>query len=229
VWGSEDLLPIVGLNGRRSDARLAEINPVFAEIALQAGVDYRSHVVIGGDHGNSEPPIDLLLAEVERTRGAPPTEIEHTFRYIHQADTAWVEGHEWLGDAWLTPWPTSEVEAGEPSAAEEATILRELLGTIDAAVAANTISVDTTHLADLTVWLLDGLIDFSSPVSVIHNGRVVFSGEVRPDPGVVLTQTLRTGDVVRLRWAGIRIVDGAAHIVTTADVFPDIARGILPG
>lgn len=227
VWGSEDDLNIPGLNFRRSPRRLNELDREFAAIA--AGVPgYRAIEVTGADHGSIRPPLDETLTMLATPRGRAPATIRHLFRYVHQADTAWVEGHEWSGDAWLTPWPTPEMEAGLPPA-DEAAILLDLMGSIAASADDNTLHVVTTHLADLTVWLLTDLVDFERPITVVWNGSVVFAGTVTPDPAVALVQAERTRDFSRLRWGGIRIVDGIAHVVDGSDSFPPVARGIVIG
>lgn len=229
VWGSNDLTNIPGLNGRRSDTRLAEINRLFAPIAEAAGIAYSPIEVPDAGHDDVLPPLDATLEMLTLRRGSPPTSVSHRFRYIHQADTAWVEGHEWKGAGWLTPWPSPEVESGAASPEEEAAQIQSLLGSIVGDLEANTIRLTTTHLADLTIWLLDDLIEFSEPVTVVHNGTEVFSGMVEPDLAVALSQAVRTADFERLRWGGIRIVDGIAHVVTSDDEFPDLARGITFG
>jgi hypothetical protein len=228
VWGSEDDLNIPGLNFRRSPRRLAELDREFAAIA--AGVPgYRPIEVDGADHGSIRPPPDEMLDLLEAPRGAVPTTVRHLFRYIHQADTAWVEGNEWSGDAWLEPWPSLEMEAGSLAPDEEAAALRSLLGSIDGTVSDNRIDVTTTHLSDLAIWLPDGLVDFDHPIVVVWNGTVVFDGFVERDLAVALVQAERTRDFSRLRWAGIRIVDGAAHVIDGTDVFPPVARGVVIG
>ena len=230
VWGSEDDLNIPGLNFRRSPHRLAGLNSDLGPVAAAAGLGlYTAVEVSGADHNTVRPPLDLTLEHLAQRRGAPPIEIHQVFRYIHQADTAWIEAHEWLGEAWLAPWPSPEIEAGSATPAEEAAAIRSLLGSIDAVAGDNTIQVTTSHLADFTVWLSEDLIEFDAPVVIVWNGSTVFAGSIEPDPGVALVQAERTRDFSRLRWAGIRITDGAAHVVTTDDSFPAVARGVLIG
>jgi predicted esterase len=228
VWGAEDDLTIPGLNFRRSPRRLNELDREFATIAADVP-GYSAIEIAGADHGSIRPPLDTTLELLDRTRGPVPTSIVQLFRYIHQADTAWVEGHEWWGEAWLTPWPIPEMEAGSLTPDEEATALRSLLGSIEATARDNVIDVVTTHLSDLTIWLPDGLADFDRPITVIWNGAVVFDGIVDQDLAVALVQADRTRDHSRLRWAGIRIVDGVAHIVDVQDTFPPVARGVVIG
>lgn len=228
VWGSEDDLNIPGLNFRRSTRRLAELDREFSRIAADVP-GYVGIEVQGADHGTIRPPLDETLTLLAAPRGEVPTTIHHLFRYIHQADTPWVEGHEWSGPAWLAPWPTPAMEAGSLSAQEEAEILRALVGSIDASASENRIDVTTEHLSDLTIWLLDDVVDLDRPVTVVWNGAVVFEGPIGKDVGVALVQAERTRDFLRLRWAGVRIVDGEAHAVTTEDVFPPVARGVVAG
>jgi predicted esterase len=228
VWGSEDDLNIPGLNFRRSPRRLDELDREFAAIATDVP-GYTAIEVEGADHGSIRPPLETTLELLEQSRGPVPGTISQVFRYIHQADTAWVEGHEWEGEAWLVPWPTAEMEAGSLTPDEEAAALRSLLGSIDATTVDNRFEVTTTHLADFTIWLPLDLVDFDRPVTVLWNGRIVFDGRIEQDPAVALVQAERTRDFSRLRWAGIRIVDGTAHVVDADDTFPPVARGVVIG
>ncbi|MCP3975170.1 MAG: hypothetical protein GY720_11840 [bacterium] len=230
VWGAEDTTNIPGLNGRDSPARMASLNRQLVGLLSDLRTSSYTPVEIEGlGHSDVYPPQDLLWSYLEAMRGPVPSEISHTFRFIHQADTAWVEGHEWEGEGWLAADIEYSPREGESEREAEARAIHDLLGRIAANVADNRITVTTTHLADFTIWLDPSLVDLGSPVTVVHNGSTVFEGTVAPDVGVALGQAVRSGDLDRIRHGGIRIVDGVTHVVTTADVFPDIVRGISLG
>ncbi|VAV92759.1 hypothetical protein MNBD_ACTINO02-2976 [hydrothermal vent metagenome] len=227
VWGDQDNTNIPGLNFRDASEGLAELNRRFGRLADGMGLDNYSAVELPGvGHGDVTLEAATLIDFLRVTRGPVPTSIDHSFRYIHQADTTWVEGHEWEGADWLDPALEVVVAPGETEREAEGRVIAGLLGSIKASAAGNSIELTTTHLSDLTVWLTDDLVDFDQPITIVHNGIEVFSGMVTRDYGVALIQAERNYDFPRIRWAGIRIVSGKAHIVTTADVFPDIAREI---
>jgi hypothetical protein len=63
-------------------------------------------------------------------------------------------------------------------------------------------------------------------VTVELAGRRVFSGILRPDLAVCLSQAARTLDFDRLRWAGLRIdAHGKAEVVTGTTAFPPLLPG----
>ncbi len=229
VWGAEDDLSIPGLNGRRSGDTLSAQNKRLESLIPALGLDKYVHVRLEDvGHSNAHPSAEQLLDVLTLERPAPPTEVDHRFRYIHQATAYWIEGHTWEGDAWIGTWPTFSQQAGED---EEEALVRaifEQLGRIQASIEGQQITVETSHLADLTIWLSDGMIDWSQSISVEYEGESVFDGVVERDVGVALAQAERTLDFDRLRWAGIRLdtLTRTAHIVTPTEEFPPILREI---
>ena len=100
-------------------------------------------------------------------------------------------------------------------------LLGELRGEIDG----QTLRVERRHLEELTVWLGDGMVDWSRPVRLELDGATVFEGKVERDLAVCLNEAARTRDFDRLRWAGLR-VDGRGRVrpVTAATRFPPLIR-----
>lgn len=229
VYGADDASNIPGLNGRKQAITNAEQAQLMERIAAEFGMDrYRVIGLEGVGHSGVYPAVEEALVPLTAERSPLPTEFTHSFRYIHQADAYWVEGHEWSGDAWLTPWPETEALPGETDNAALDRTIHALLGRIDASIDGQTLVVDTDHLADYTIWFHEGMIDWSEPVTVVANDATVFNGLVTPSVDVALSQAARVYDFDRLRLAGIRVnpVDGTAKLVTGEDEFPDIARGI---
>ena len=75
----------------------------------------------------------------------------------------------------------------------------------------------------MTVWVGEGMVDWRRPITVDLAGRRVFSGMLKPDLFVCLSQVARTLDFDRLRWAGIWIdARGKAEPVTGKTVFPPL-------
>jgi pimeloyl-ACP methyl ester carboxylesterase len=229
VYGSDDTSNIPGLNGRKQAITNAEQGELVARLALELGLDrYEVIRLEGVGHSGAYPAVDQALVPLSAVRPPLPKSFSHSFRYIHQADAYWVEGHEWLGDAWLAPWPDVRVNPGETEEQALARTIHELLGRIDASIDGQTILVDTERLADYTVWLSDGMVNWDEPITLVANGVAVFEGIVRPSVEVALAQAARTYDFSRIRLAGIRInvTTGTAHIVSPTEDFPDIVRGI---
>lgn len=229
IYGEGDTLNIVGLNGRPQNITLAEQGELVESLTNELGLERYSVVGLGGvGHSGVFPTTEQALVPLSARRAALPEQFSHSFRYIHQADAFWIEGHEWLGDGWLAVWPEMDPEVGETDEAALDRTIHSLLGRIDASVEGQTITVATQHLSDFTVWLHDGMIDWSQPIILTVNGNEIFDGIVNPSIEVALAQALRTYDFDRLRLAGIRVnvSTRTAHIVTQTESFPDIVRGI---
>jgi hypothetical protein len=66
-------------------------------------------------------------------------------------------------------------------------------------------------------------------VTVVHNGREVFTGRIERDLGVALAQARRTRDFDRIRWAGVRVdaEAGTARPVTPDEELPPVLREVL--
>lgn len=184
------------------------------------------HEIHGKGHGGIAPPRHLFDRVLAAERVHHPAQIDHRFRYLHQAHAYWVEGHVWSGPAWDRPRPPVRRQRGETEGAALWRTLRELLGEIRGWVEGQRVTVETRKLGDLTVWFGDGMIDWQRPVTLVHNGREVFRGVLVPGPAVALAQAVRTRDFSRLRWAGIRIDAGrgSARVVKGEDPFPPILR-----
>ena len=232
VWGADDTINIPGLNGRDSPARLVDLNRRLVALLDEMAVEnYTPLELEDTGHSGAYPPGEMVVRLLEGRRHLPPSSIDHTFRHIHQAHAGWVEGHEWAGEQWLEPQLpiTSEHRLSEEAAAQEAAAIEERLGRIVAMISDNQVTLDTSHLADVTIWLFPDLVDFDAPISVVYNGREVFSDRVEPDLGVSLAYAACWLDFDRLVHAGIRITSGEAMVVRASDSFPPVVRGIWLG
>lgn len=237
VWGGRDGLDVPGLNARGSAGTMSQVNRHLGALLREHGAPtVIHHEVPRAGHGGARPPKKLLLDLLGRSRASAPAEIEHWFRYVHQAHAYWVEGHAWQGELWEEPWPRAEPRPGEPKDDARWRAIRERLGLIRATHAtagpdgSQRIAVETRHLADLTVWIEEGMIDWDRPVTVTHNGREIFRGRLEPSLAVALAQAHRTRDLDRIRWAGVRVdaEKGTGRVVTAGDDLPPVLREVLP-
>ena len=236
VWGGRDRLDVPGLNARGSAGSMSELNRRLGPLLTAHGATSVDHVEVpGAGHGGATPPRERMLDLLRRERVATPLRVEHHFRYIHQGHAYWVEGNRWLGRAVGRALAGGNaVEAGGANEDPAWRAIRDRLGSIRGAVEIDgdrqRIVIETRHLADLTVWIEDGMIDWERPVTVVHNGAEVFSGRLERDLGVALAQARRTRDFDRLRWAGVRIdaAAGTAHVVTAGEELPPALVEVLP-
>jgi predicted esterase len=74
-------------------------------------------------------------------------------------------------------------------------------GAITASVKNNEFKIETSCVKAFSIYLSQGLVDPSKPVSVTVNGRKVFSGKVEVDNELILEEFLRTKDRTYLPFA----------------------------
>lgn len=222
VWGGRDDVPVFATDGRTLYT-IAECNRRF--IALTEGLDLPITHFGYPDrgHGGLDVPSHLLSPLLDQRRPAYPKSVDHTFRHAHQGRAYWLEAHTWEGLQWNTNLPPIDPVPGESDEEAFGRAVRERLGRLAGRVEGQVLAVETSHVQSLTVWVGDEMMSWNKPVKLRVNGKNVFTGKLRPDLLVCLTQAARTRDFDRLRWAGLR-VDGKpkATVVTGKTPFPPL-------
>lgn len=221
VWGAKDTADDAGRTSPHSG--IAGINRKIAQLAAQSKLPIVTHEYADRGHGDIAPPPDILAAWLSARRIPYPKAGRLRFRHVCQAQTAWLEGGKWNGPQWDDKPMVLEFREGEkdwdPNAqrAAEGRAYRSRLGELAGEVNGQAIRVRRKNLSQITVWLGDGMIDWSQPVTIDASGQVDFKGKLEPNLLVCLTQAARTRDFERLRWAGVRIQSGKAALVLTGD------------
>jgi predicted esterase len=219
VWGSEDNLPVYGIDLRTVTGVASRLNETrVTELTKELKLDVMNYRVRGGGHAY-EPPEDLFAKLLEKRRNQYPLSIRHRFRYLVQGRAYWLEALSWDGDQWgLRPRELSS-KVGESREQVIGRMISELSGQLDGEIAGQEIRILHQHVGSLIVWLGDGMFDWNKPIRVTANGQEAFHGEVKRDLYVCLTEAARTYDFDRLRWAGLRLVkDGRVAVLTTDDL-----------
>lgn len=220
VWGARDDLTVRSIDGRPIGS-IAELSRRFADWTKGLSPLVENVELPGRNHGDVSPPGDRLARLLEGRRADLPRRVEHRFRHLHQGRAYWLEAHAWSGPRWDADLPAPQPQAGESRDQALGRALEELLGLLRGEVAGQTVTVETRHVRDLTVWVGDGLLDWSRPVKIVRDGRTVFEGLLQPDLRVCLEQARRRQDLDRLLWAGVRLgADFTAAPVTGDTVFP---------
>ena len=221
VWGSEDTLAVLGARTLAPVGGIAEMNRRLVEWTRGMSLPLRNFEIPGRGHGGAEPPRAALLALLAGRREQAPPVVEHDFRHLHQGHAYWLEADSWQGGHWGGEPPAYARQPGESDDQAFGRATAALLGRLRGEIAGQTLAVERQHVGDLTVWIGDGMIDWGREVVVKVAGRQVFSGTLRPDLLVCLTQAARTFDFDRLRWAGVRVdAHLAARPVTGRTPFP---------
>lgn len=219
VWGSNDRLPVLGIDIKTPQGVNSELNE---KLRTMTGNNVEHHAIPGGGH-SFDPPRDKVLAALSRQREQYPQRVRQRFRYLSQSRASWIEPLKWEGDRWGVGPKQIDDRPGESRESAIARMIDDCLGAVDAEVVGQEIRIRTKHVAEFVVWFGDGMIDFAKPVRVIWNDKLVFEGAIERDLGVCLNEAWRTRDFDRLRWAGLRVrSDGTAARVTMDDELPAV-------
>lgn len=222
VWGGRDSLTVIGNDGRRKTG-IADMNRRFIAWTKGMPLPVRHVEIPGKGHGGLTVPQGPLSDLLAARRVHYPLQVDHTFRHLHQGRAYWLEAHEWQGGHWGDKTPKTARRPGESEEQAFGRGVRGLLAHLKGTIEGQAITVETEHVQQLTVWLGDGMIDWSRPVTLDLGGRRVFSGTLQPDLALCLAQAARTFDLDRLRWAGLRL-DHHGHVepVTAETRFPPL-------
>ncbi|CAN5612739.1 hypothetical protein BH09PLA1_BH09PLA1_13160 [soil metagenome] len=204
VWGSNDRLAVLGIDLQTPQGTNHELNQKLIPIAKKMNLPITSYIVKGGGH-SFEPPRDLMLQMLKKTRLNYPREISKRFRYLNQARADWIEGLSWDGDQWGLGRRELPDVPGQSREQAIAQMLEATLGSIHGKVEAQDISISFSHLGELAIWFGESMIDWSKPIRVSANGKIVFEGMIERDVRIALSQAMRTRDFDRIRWAGLKI------------------------
>lgn len=218
VWGGRDSLGVVGNDGGKAGT-ISQMNRRFLDWTKGMTLPIRFHEDPRAGHGGLSVPKGPLAEILAGRRVHYPKAVDHTFRHAHQGRAYWLEANAWEGPSWGPGYPRAQRRPRESHLQAFGRTVRDLLGHLKGEIKGQTLAVQKRHVADLTVWVGEGMIDWSRPVALEIGTRRVFQGELRPDLFLCLAQAARTWDFDRLRWAGVR-VGKTAEVVTGRTELP---------
>ncbi len=221
VWGSEDKLPVYGIDLRTVTGVAAQLNQRVIELTGKLGLNILNYRVKGGGHAY-EPPGNLLGKLFEKQRTPYPLQVRHRFRSLVQGRAYWLEALAWDGDQWGIGPRQLPGKPGETREQVIGRVISELVGQLDGEIKGQEIKIAHTHVASLVVWLGDGMFDWNKPVRLSANSKEVFQAEVKRNLYVCLTEAARTYDFDRLRWVGLQLnIDGRVELLDHKYRLPD--------
>jgi predicted esterase len=228
AWGANDVTG-PDMKTRAANGGIAGLNRKLRALAEKLKITEVAFEDPDKGHGDIDPPHDLVAALLENRREHYPENVHHAFRHIYQAQAYWLEGHIWTGPQWTDKQFSAPVREGEtvykPEDVKKAAVraYRALFGELSGEISGQSIVVHRKKVSELTIWIGDGMIDWTKPVNVKVSGEKSFDGELKPDLFVCLTQAARTYDFERLRWAGLRFKSGKKlEVVTGRTTIPPI-------
>jgi len=231
-WGENDVYQ-PDYRTPSPDGGIAGLNHRLCKLGAVLGAPLTWYEAPGRGHKDAAPPREDLDKLLSTAREPYPAMIRHVFRAPYQGRTAWIEAHAWRGRWWdqqplkLRYQPDENPADPATQRAVRARAVRGLLGELRGEIKGQEIRVYRKKISELTVWIGEGMIDWSLPVALKVNGRKAFEGALTPDLHVCLAQAARTYDFDRLRWAGLRFKSGSRTKVVTAET-PFPATPITP-
>ncbi|MDX2198530.1 MAG: alpha/beta hydrolase-fold protein [Phycisphaerae bacterium] len=203
VWGEDDTVGDAGENSPQGG--IAGLNRKLRAACEKLALPCTFVELPDVGHGGVVPSAEVVSAWLAARRVAPQAESQRSFRWLYQARTDWLAGAAWAGSAWedqqrFTVEPRPRETAQDAFHRE----LRARLGKLSGRIQGQTIEVRREHISELTIWLCDGMFDWSQPLTIKVSGREVFSGNVAPSLAVSLDQAAKSYDFGRLRWAGLQ-------------------------
>lgn len=222
VWGGRDDVPVIASDGRTL-YNIGDCNRRFISLTEGMELPITHFGYPDRGHGGLDVPSHLLAPLLDQERPAYPRKVDHTFRHVHQGRAYWLEAHTWEGLRWDTPLPPIDPGPGESDEEAFGRAVRERLANLKGEVKGQVLSVQTSHIKELTVWVGDGMVNWNKPVQLKVNGKGAFNAKLKPDLLLALLQAERTRDFDRLRWAGLRVgTKPRATVVTGKTPFPPL-------
>lgn len=219
-WGANDTVSADGLTPSEAGG-IAGLNRQLCQLGAELELPLTWFECPDKGHGEIDVPLEEVHKMLTARREHYPRSVRHVFRVLHQGQAYWLEAHAWRGPWWDQQPLKLRYRKGEnpddPDIQREAAAraVRARLGELRGEIEGQQITVYRKKISELTVWISDGMIDWDQPVSLKVNGRDAFTGKLEPDLFVCLTQTARTYDFERLRWAGLRFKSGSKTRVVT--------------
>lgn len=211
-WGAQDVGGPDG--GRSATGGIAAVNQLIAARAKEKSLPFEMIEDPGRGHGGIQPPAEALARWLEAKRVRAPRKFAHVFRLIDQGAAYWLEPLEWTGRQWDREPLKIEFKPGEKDwdAATQrqavARAIRPMLGELSGEISGQQIRVSRRNVKSLVVWIGDDMIDWSGSITLKVSGSTAFTGVLKPDVLLCLSEAALTRDFDRLRWAGLKYVSG---------------------
>ncbi|MCC6360729.1 MAG: hypothetical protein IT450_18480 [Phycisphaerales bacterium] len=220
-WGEQDVGGPGG--GKSATGGIAAVNQLIRRLAEEKKLAFEMIEAAGKGHGDITPPRDALTTWLEGRRTRAPKKFEHTFRLLEQGAAYWLEPLEWTGKQWGDEPVKIEFKPGEKdwdTATQRqalARAIRPMLGELGGEISGQQIRVSRKNVKSLVVWIGEDAIDWSKKVTLKVSGMAAFSGELKPDVLLCLSEAAVTYDFDRLRWAGLKYVSGKKATILSGD------------
>jgi pimeloyl-ACP methyl ester carboxylesterase len=196
IWGELDHINPKS-PGNVGYCRMAEAR--FKELNNQT---FTGTEIAGGGHGDCWPKPADFLKFLEGKKRQLPTSFEHYFHMRHHARGYWLEATNFT----FTPLDLSKavsvtVSTKDPKVAQDAAQkfvsgkLFQFSGLIDAE--SNTITIKGVGIRTARLYLIDGMVDLSKPVTIRYLGST-WKGKIATSPDCVLKNYAATRDQTQL-------------------------------
>ncbi len=196
-WGAKDNVDAEGKI--RLDGGNVEWNRRITEVIEALGIDgYEPIELPEAGHLDVRPPLEEFNRLLDRRRQHYPRRVRQVFRLAEQSSAYWVAADRLQG-APLSDGPLRiKIEEGEDPDAAQRRYLVGKLGLVEARCKGRTISIKSRRTVRVVLLLSDGLLDLDKPVRIKRGKKKGFSGKIKRDLRVMLTEAARGWDFARL-------------------------------
>lgn len=158
--------------------------------------------IAGGGHGACWPKLEEFRKFIGGKKRALPTEFEHVFHMPHHARAYWLEATAYTAKPMDLSQPIQvRVTSKDLKEAETAIFqqlkrrMMHLSGKCDRAI--NTVTVKGTGIRAARLYVIDGMLDLSKPVTINFFGRT-WKGKIAASPECLLAHYAATRDQTQL-------------------------------
>ncbi len=148
-----------------------------------------------------ELPATALSAVLDRGRPKLMPAVSHWFRYPSQGQANWLRQAKYAGEVWEADQLSILASATTDRDSFVQDVFKANLAYLGGSIDGQTITIETRRCARAELLFGEGMIDFSTPVTIICNGRKRHGGLIRPSIKTLLDSAYDQWEFQRLVWA----------------------------
>ena len=195
-WGELDKLD--GRGKPSPTGGIAGANRKLSAVAAEMELPWTAVGLADVGHGGVAPPADELGRILQSRRARYPKNVSHRFKFPSQGSAYWLRLRRFIGEPWRDNRLVVKLKPGESRQAALDEGFSRRMGYLGGTIGRQTISITSRRAAEIELLLHDELLSLNESITIVYNGRKVFSGKIDPSAALMLEQAYRTRDFQRL-------------------------------